>query len=104
METGTLRKQGVKLLNSSYHFSENEISILRHLAERTASHAARQDMKEKALLWQRHNDLETDEPLILIDPEHGWDEIIPDHTLECVDPLARDWEKFLKKKFTGQSN
>lgn len=92
-----LVEQGVKLLHSSYHFSDDEAEILRALAHKVASHADSSEMKKKAVLWQQHNDLETDEPVVFIDPENGWDEIIRPEDLKCSDPLARSWEKDLRK-------
>ncbi len=94
---GKLIEQGVKAMHSSYKFSDKEIELLRKLADRVAFHSSRPDMKEKAKIWQKHNDLETDEPVIFIDPENGWDEIITGKDLLCGDPLARMWEKSLRK-------
>ena len=88
----------VKGMNSKLVFSAGEIEILRNLAENVAEVAARPDMARKAELWQRHNDLQTDEPLVFIDPENGWNEIIPADALICRDPLARVWEMFLRKQ------
>lgn len=92
-----LVEQGVKLLHSSYIFSNDEVEILRGLAHKVAEIAATSEMKRKAVLWQKHNDLETDEPVVFIDPENGWDEIIRPQDLKCQDPLAKSWEKELKK-------
>ena len=91
-----LFEQGIKAFHSSYQFTEKEIDILRRLAFQVAECASRPEMALKADLWQRHNDLETDEPVVFIDPENGWDEIITDQDLICVDPLARHWEKSLR--------
>lgn len=92
-----LREQGIKLLHSSFEFTDREIQILRRNAEKVAVYAEKPEMKRKARLWRAHNDLLTDEPLVFIDPENGWDEIITENDLECEDPLARAWEKQLKK-------
>lgn len=93
-----LVEQGIKLLHSSFKFAETEIQVLRTLADRVVLCASKPDMIQKAVLWQKHNDLETDQPLVFIDPENGWDEIITEKDLVCVDPLARSWEKHLKKQ------
>ena len=79
-------------------FSQADTARLRSLAERVAGIAARPDMTAKAKLWTAHNDLETDEPLVFIDPENSWDEIIPPHTLQCSNTQAREWERRLAKE------
>lgn len=66
--------------------------LLRELALRVAAHAADPIQEQKKKLWTLHNDLKTNEPLIFIDPENGWNEIFPQSALLCTDPLARDWE------------
>lgn len=81
---------------SSFTFSVEEVEYLRRLAERVADHARSSEMRRKAILWQRHNDLETDEPIIHMNLEGGWYEILPDSDLVCKDPLARKWERDLK--------
>jgi hypothetical protein len=78
-------------------FSDHEFSILRRLAARVAELAARPLEAAKRDLWRRHNRLEPTRPLIVCDPENGWHEIITPETLECQDPLAREWEWQLRK-------
>jgi len=88
----------LKSIDTNYVFSRTEIDVLRGLAEKTAEIAARPEMKKKAELWTAHNDLKTDEPLIFVDPENGWNEIITPGELSCSDPLARVWEMVLRKQ------
>lgn len=89
---------GIKEIGSSFQFSSEEKERLRALAERVAEIAALPVQKERALLWTRHNDLKTEEPLIFIDPENGWNECIPAGDLICREPLARVWEMHLLKQ------
>lgn len=70
--------------------------ILRNLALRVAAHAADPIQEQKKKLWTLHNDLKTNEPLVFIDPENGWNEIFPQSALLCTAPLARDWEFHLR--------
>ncbi len=84
-------------MGTDFLFTSAETEILRSLAARVAEAAARPDMKKKADLWTRHNDLKTDTPLVFIDPEYGWNELVPPGTLGCMDPLARTWEMYLRK-------
>ena len=72
--------------------------ILRRLAGEVAEIAARPEMKERERLWREHNDLKKTRPLILCDPEHGWNEIIPDEQVECTNSIARHWEVNLRKQ------
>ena len=77
--------------------SSRDLEILRALAARQAEIAARPEQQRKADLWTRHNDLQTDEPVVFIDPEIGWREIITPESLECEGELAREWETLLRK-------
>lgn len=85
-------------MHTSYRFTATEIERLRALASRVAEIAQRPLMQQKALLWTQHNDLQSDTPLVFIDPENGWNEILPADELLCEDPLARVWEMYLKKQ------
>lgn len=76
---------------------------LRKLAAEVAEIASRPQQKEKRDLWFRHNDLEATRPVILCDPENGWNEIIPQGMLECEGESARKWEFILRKQiFWGE--
>ena len=88
----------IKGINSNFNFSEKEVEILRALGKEIAEIASRPEMKKKALLWTAHNDLKTSEPTVFIDPENGWNEVIPSSSLLCSDSLARVWEMALRKQ------
>lgn len=88
----------VKTMDTRLEFTKEETAVLRRLGEEVAEIAQRPEMAEKAALWTAHNDLKTDRPPVFIDPENGWNEMIPAHTLQCTDPLARVWEMALRKK------
>ena len=79
-------------------FSQLDRQRLRSLAGKVAQIAALPIQQEKAKLWTAHNDLQTSEPVVFIDPENGWHECIPDSQLECTHPLARAWEFGLLKR------
>lgn len=80
------------------HITEGDRSILRALAEQVYSLSQRPGEQEKKWLWTAHNDLKTHYPVIFIDPENGWGEIIPQASLCCRDDLARAWEMKLRKQ------
>ena len=72
--------------------------VLRELAKRVAEAAHRPIMDEKRSLWKRHNALERTPPVVLCDPENGWNEIITGKDLACVNNVARYWENHLRKQ------
>jgi hypothetical protein len=72
--------------------------ILRRLANQVAELAARPVEAEKRELWYRHNDLEATRPVVMCDPENGWNEIITQDSLACTGGLARFWEMSLKRE------
>jgi len=88
----------IKCMNETLVFSPTEKTRLSELAKRVAEIAALPVQEKKARLWMKHNDLKTQEPLIFIDPENGWNECIPADTLMCIAPMARVWEMFLLKQ------
>ncbi|MEN6479989.1 MAG: hypothetical protein ABFD20_10165 [Anaerolineales bacterium] len=75
-----------------------ERDILRRLAGQVAALATRPEEAEKARLWTRHNDLQAERPLVFIDPENGWNEIITQDQLQCRSLLLRTWEMALRKE------
>ena len=70
--------------------SAHDKAILREWAKRLRALAELPIQQEKVRLWTAHNDLQDTRPLIFIDPENGWNEIIPWDTLECEGDLAKD--------------
>jgi len=88
----------LKTMNTSFLFSQDERDTLRSLAQQVAEIASLPVQNEKAKLWTAHNDLKTLEPLVFIDPENGWNEIILASELVCRDPLARVWEMQFRKQ------
>ncbi|MES0341504.1 MAG: hypothetical protein ABUK08_04230, partial [Candidatus Humimicrobiaceae bacterium] len=73
-------------------------NILRGLAARVADLAVKEEQDEKIRLWKDHNALRTEKPVILCDPENGWNDIITDDLLQCSGNLARRWELLLRKE------
>lgn len=87
-----------QLVHDKAQFSLEERTVLRDLAAQVAALAARPAEDDKRDLWRRHNQLEPTRPLIFCDPENSWHEIIPDDTLACQHPTAREWEWHLRKQ------
>jgi len=76
---------------------------LRKLAQRVATIADSPEMAERKELWRRVNTLEKTRPVILCEPENGWNEIITERQMQCKGRLARHWEMDLRKEiFWGE--
>ncbi|NCA98336.1 MAG: hypothetical protein EOM70_03055 [Clostridia bacterium] len=88
--------------HSNLVFPDSDRTILRELALQVADIASRPIMAEHRELWYKHNQLEATRPLILCDPENGWNEIITDDQIRCSNDIARHWEfHFRKQIFWG---
>jgi hypothetical protein len=86
------------------YISKGDREILRRLAEKVRSIALGRIQDEKRQLWYDHNSLKTKQPVVLCDPENGWNEIITGNQVECSGDLARRWEVALRKEiFWGES-
>ena len=77
---------------------QNEIDVLRKLAEEWARIADLPVHKEKARLWQKLNDLESERPMVWIN-EIPWHEMNfnDELSLQCKDPWARSQEDLMRK-------
>jgi len=83
--------------------SKKDRDILRKLAVRLRKLADKNEQEEKRNLWFSHNDLKNYRPIILTDPENGWNEIITNNQLECKGELAKRWEVIIRKElFWGE--
>jgi hypothetical protein len=83
--------------------SPDDATILKRLAEKVAVIASSEAMAEKRMHWQNINMLQETRPVILCDPENGWNEIITEKQMECSGLLARRWEMNLRKEiFWGE--
>ena len=80
------------------NFTVSDRQVLKALAAQVADIAARPVMAERRELWYRHNALEAVRPLILCDPENGWNEIVTDDQILCTNSMARHWECYLRKQ------
>ena len=78
--------------------SANDVDILRRLAAELAGIAALPVHREKARLWQKLNDLESERPMVWIN-EICWHEMNVDDelTLRTEHPWARDQERDLRR-------
>jgi len=77
---------------------QEDIDVLRKLAEEWAQIADLSVHKKKARLWQKLNDLETERPMVWIN-EIPWHEMNynDELSLRCKDPWARSQEDLMRK-------
>ena len=77
---------------------QDEIGVLRKLAEEWAGIAGLPVHQEKARLWQKLNDLESERPMVWIN-EIPWHEMNfnEELSLRCMDPWARSQEDLMRK-------
>ncbi len=88
---------------SNLIFSSSDRMVLRELAKRVAELSQKPEMDKKRKLWKKHNALERTRPVVLCDPENGWNEIITTQDIKCVNSVARYWEDHLRKQiFWGE--
>ena len=78
--------------------------ILRKYARQVAFLADEPVQEERRTLWLRNRSLKETRPLIFIDPEYAWYEILPHTMLECKSDLARIWEMRLRKEIWWQEH
>jgi hypothetical protein len=83
---------------SNISFSDEDKEVLRELGKQVAEIASRPRMDGNRKLWTKHNKLEKTRPLILCDPENGWNEIVRDEHIKCKNDVARHWECHLRKQ------
>ena len=72
--------------------------VLRDLAKKVAELASLPKMDEKKKLWIDHNKLKKTRPVLLCDPENGWNELITDDQILCENSISRHWECHLRKQ------
>lgn len=82
--------------------SAEEKVILRKLAQKVAQLAELPVQEERKQRWLDHHDLKITEPLVFIDPEYAWYELMPHTVLQCKNNLARLWEYRLRKEIYWQ--
>ncbi len=80
------------------HLSHKDTEVLRRLADEVARIAALPVHKEKARLWTKLNDLESERPMVWIN-EICWNEmnVNDELTLQCEHPWARSQETDLRR-------
>jgi hypothetical protein len=85
-------------LATEIRLDQDEIDVLRKLAEEWAKIAELPVHGEKARLWQKLNDLDSERPMVWIN-EIPWHEMNynDELSLQCKDPWARSQEDLMRK-------
>ncbi|MGI6207996.1 MAG: hypothetical protein ACOYEW_07245 [Anaerolineae bacterium] len=79
-------------------FTFRDIGILQSIAAQIADAAALPEQQQRRDRWYATNALKPVRPLVFCSPEGAWEEILPQDRLECIDPLAREWERRLRMR------
>jgi hypothetical protein len=82
--------------------SKEDKSVLRALAQKVRQLSELPVQKERIDLWTAHHSLKETRPLVFIDPEMAWYELLPGESLRCTGNLARIWEFRLLKEIFWQ--
>lgn len=78
--------------------NSNDQRILKSMAYRVHQIAMQPEQEAKRQLWRTHTALKGNIPPVFVSPEGSWTELIPESTLECADPFAREVELELRKR------
>ncbi|MDD2710746.1 MAG: hypothetical protein PHV34_22425 [Verrucomicrobiae bacterium] len=81
--------------------SNEDRRVLRDLAQRVAEIAAMPVMAERRDLWRRHNAMEKVRPVIYVNPQGSWGELVSEKSLVCAGEEARGIEQALRWRIHG---
>lgn len=79
---------------------KSQALYIRELAKKLVELSQTEENQAKRRRWADHNDLKArQEPLLWVCPDDdgGWQELVPESSLLCTDPLLRDIENKLQK-------
>jgi hypothetical protein len=75
-----------------------ERGLVRELALRVAEAAALPVQAERERMWRGLNALHPDRAMVLLDPQNGWEDLVPEDSLRCADLELRGVERQLRRK------
>lgn len=82
--------------------SKEDKAVLRELGLKVRRISELPVQQERRDLWARHHSLKQTRPVVFIDPELAWFEILSGESLRCTGNLARIWEYRLLKEIFWQ--
>jgi len=85
-------------------FTAGDRETLRSLAQDVAEIADLPVMAERRGMWKRHNALERVRPMVLIDPQGSWRELLPESDMTCEGSAARRTELALRRRIYNHEN
>ena len=77
---------------------DHDRTVVRELARRVRELAECPCEAAKIEEWKRHNRFERGKPMLLVYMEDVWDELVPDHMLECEADDLRTIERLLRRR------
>jgi hypothetical protein len=80
------------------YIPDGDKRILKELAHKVLEISKNPEQDKKRKLWFEHNSLKKTRPLIICDPENGWNEIITESHILCKNDLSKRWEMVLRKE------
>lgn len=83
----------------SYTIFPQEKIYLRDLAKKQLEYASRPVMREREALWYRHNDMQDSRPMVFIETDTFWNDIMPE--LKCSTALGREIESHILKEIAS---
>lgn len=79
--------------------SPEDRRVLRDLARRVAEIGRGEEMAQRRRLWKRHTAMDRSvRPVVYIDPQGSWDELIPPGLLRCPEGWGRTVERELRQR------
>ncbi|MDR0496310.1 MAG: hypothetical protein LBH42_01695, partial [Treponema sp.] len=82
--------------------SKEDRQVLRELGQKVKHLSEDPIQEERRDLWASHHSLKQTRPIVFIDPELAWYEILPAENLRCTGNLARIWEYKMLKEILWQ--
>jgi hypothetical protein len=79
-----------------WKINDSDVRVLRDLAKRKSEIANEPVMEERRLRWQRHNDLQSGTPLVLIEHSGVSRDILPESSYKCREEWAKNLEHDLR--------
>ncbi len=92
------------MAKTEWKVSDSDRDVLRRLAERQAAIAAELIMDERRRLWTKQKSLASERPMVLLESVGVVDEFLPESSLQCVEPWARDVERQLRGRIYHYEN
>lgn len=75
-----------------------EKEVVRDLARRVADIAASQGMADRRERWKQHTSMNSSRPVVFINPQGAWVELLPEDRLQCRHDITRNLERVFRRQ------